>query len=163
MSDECDLPLTPADVVEIIALLDGSEYRSLEISTARFTLKVARIENGSWTQEWHHSIAASSAETDTGQLAEAVSDSLESRGLYAIRPPIPGIFYHTPQPGAPPFIRVGEIITPDTVIGIIETMKLMTSVTADVSGEIIEITAKHGESVERGSILVLVRVSGQAQ
>lgn len=163
MSDIIDLPLTPDDVGDIVALLDGSGYQSLEISTARFLLKVARTEGGGWTQEWRHSIAVSSTQQDAIQVSEPASSSVESRGLHAIHPPLPGTFYHTPQPGAPPFVGVGEVVTPDTVVGIVETMKLMTSVPAGIAGEIIEVTTNHGDTVDQSSILMLVCPSDQGQ
>lgn len=163
MSNDIDLPLTPDDVADIVALLDGSGYQSLEIATARFVLKVARTDGGGWTQDWRHSIPDSSTQPDADRILEPASSDAESHGLHPIHPPLPGIFYHTPQPGAPPFVRVGHVVTPDTVVGIVETMKLMTSVPAGITGEIIQITTNHGDTVDQGSILMLVRLSDQVQ
>jgi acetyl-CoA carboxylase biotin carboxyl carrier protein len=71
--------------------------------------------------------------------------------------PLLGIFYRAPKPGEPPFIEVGTRVDPDTVIGIIEVMKLMNSVRAGVKGEVAEILAENGAAVEYGEILIRVR------
>jgi acetyl-CoA carboxylase biotin carboxyl carrier protein len=157
MSDEIDLPLTPDDVASIVSLLNGSGYQGLELSTPRFVLKVARAEGGGWTQEWQHPIPAE--RPIAGPPCEPV-EAIEVEGLLAIRPPLPGAFYHTPQPGAPPFVKMGDIVSPETIIGIIETMKVMNSVPAGFSGEIVEITAGHGDMVDQSAVLMRVRPLG---
>jgi acetyl-CoA carboxylase biotin carboxyl carrier protein len=160
MSDEIDLPLTPDDVASIVSLLDGSGYQGLELSTPRFVLKVARAEGGGWTQEWRHPIPA---ERPIAVLPAEPMAAMEVEGLVAIRPPLPGTFYHTPQPGAPPFVKVGAIVSPDTIIGIIETMKVMNSIPAGASGEIVEITAGHGDMVDQSAVLMRLRPMGQSK
>ncbi|MBD5604347.1 MAG: hypothetical protein IAI48_04565, partial [Candidatus Eremiobacteraeota bacterium] len=70
--------------------------------------------------------------------------------------PMLGTFYGAPQPGAAPFVSIGATVTPDTVVGIIEVMKLMNSVCAGASGEVVEIVAKDGELVEFGDVLVRI-------
>jgi acetyl-CoA carboxylase biotin carboxyl carrier protein len=83
----------------------------------------------------------------------------EAEGITAIRSPLPGTFYRAPQPGAAPFVEVGAAVTPDTVIAIIETMKLMTSVTAGCTGVIEEITAQNATLVEADAVLMRVKAS----
>jgi acetyl-CoA carboxylase biotin carboxyl carrier protein len=68
-----------------------------------------------------------------------------------------GIFYHAPRPGEPPFVSVGDEVHPDTVIGIIEVMKLMNTVDAGISGTVTEIVAPNAESVKQGDTLIRVR------
>jgi acetyl-CoA carboxylase biotin carboxyl carrier protein len=68
-----------------------------------------------------------------------------------------GIFYHAPRPGEPPFVSVGDTIDDDTVIGIIEVMKLMNTVVAGIAGTVTEIVAPNGQSVKQGDTLIRVR------
>jgi acetyl-CoA carboxylase biotin carboxyl carrier protein len=151
MSEPPDLPLTPGDVADIVALLDGSAYQSLELSTSRFVLKIARGDSG-WTQEWRHS-----ATTPAQEPVVAADQPATDAGFPAVRAALPGTFYRAPQPGAPPFVTLGDTIGPDSVVGIIETMKVMTSVAAGVAGEIVEIVAENGQQVPRDAVLMRVR------
>jgi acetyl-CoA carboxylase biotin carboxyl carrier protein len=142
-----DLPLTPEDVADIVAILDGSTYQTLDVKTSRFRLRVARDGDG-WTQEWDLS-------EDTPDAVKSTAvDAVVEDDTGAIRAPLPGIFYHAPQPGAPPFVEVGSVVDPDTVIGIIETMKLMNPVHAGASGTIAAVLAGNGEMVGKHATLM---------
>ena len=68
-----------------------------------------------------------------------------------------GTLYGAPKPGSPPFVSVGSKVQRDTVIGIIEVMKLMNSVSAGVDGEVVEILARDGDLVEFDQVLMRVR------
>lgn len=70
--------------------------------------------------------------------------------------PTPGIFWAAPSPGAPPFVEVGQSVTSDTTICIVEIMKLMTMVSAGVSGTVVAVVGKNGEPVEQGQSLILI-------
>jgi acetyl-CoA carboxylase biotin carboxyl carrier protein len=84
----------------------------------------------------------------------------EADGLVAVRTPLPGTFYRAPRPGAPPFVDVGSHVQPDTVVAIVETMKLMNSVSAGVTGTVAEILLANAEPAERDAVLMLVREEG---
>ncbi len=73
-----------------------------------------------------------------------------------VRAPLPGTFYRAPRPGAEPFVQVGSRVGADTVVGIVETMKLMNSVTAGVAGVVAEICVGNGECAAHGATLLLV-------
>lgn len=150
-----DLPLSPEDVAEIVAILEGSAYEKLEIRTTRFTLRVARAggESGGWTQEWEYS----APQAEAAVAAVAAPEVEVGEGLVAVRPPLPGTFYRSPQPGAPPFVEVGDIVGPDTVVAIIETMKLMNPVHAGASGTIAAILADNAAPVEADAVLMTVK------
>ena len=145
-----DLPLTPEDVADIVAILDGSTYEHLEITTGRFRLRVARDGEG-WTQEWDFGVADAPAaiEKAPAAVAETIPD-----GLAAIRSPLPGTFYRAPQPGAAPFVVEGDAVTAETVVGIVETMKLMNPVHAGAAGAIAAILADNASAVESGAALM---------
>jgi len=81
----------------------------------------------------------------------------ERDGLRAVRAPLPGTFYRAPMPGAPPFVEVGGRVEPDTVVGIVETMKLMNSVPAGVSGAVAEIALANAEFAERDAVLMWIQ------
>ncbi|SBW24592.1 hypothetical protein FDG2_4220 [Candidatus Protofrankia californiensis] len=68
--------------------------------------------------------------------------------------PIVGTFYHAPEPGAEPFVAVGNVIDAGATIGIIEAMKLLNPVTADIGGTVARICVGNGEAVEFDQVLV---------
>ena len=68
-----------------------------------------------------------------------------------------GSFYRSPEPGAPPFVEVGSIVNPESVVCIIEVMKLMNSLPAGVSGTITDILVSDGDPVEYGQVLILIK------
>lgn len=74
--------------------------------------------------------------------------------------PLLGTFYRAPKPGAPPFVEVGSTVEEDTVVAIIEVMKLMNTVRAGVRGTVTEILARDGALVEYGETLLRVRKAG---
>ena len=73
-----------------------------------------------------------------------------------IESPLVGTFYAAPSPDLPPFVKVGDKVTPDTVICIIEAMKVMNEVKAEKSGVVKEIVAQNGQPVEYGQILMVL-------
>jgi acetyl-CoA carboxylase biotin carboxyl carrier protein len=83
----------------------------------------------------------------------------EDAGLVAVRAPLPGTFYRAPRPGAAPFAEVGSRVGADTVIGIVETMKLMNSVPAGVAGVVAEFCVANTELVAQGAALLRIRAA----
>ena len=77
--------------------------------------------------------------------------------LVAVRAPLPGTFYRAPRPGATPFVEVGSRVGADTVIGIVETMKLMNSVPAGVAGVVAEFCVANAEFAAQGAALLRIR------
>jgi acetyl-CoA carboxylase biotin carboxyl carrier protein len=150
MSNE--LIFTSEDVAEILAILDNTPYARLEVRTRRFILRVVRSGEG-WTQEIESIADPAATESPAASSAVAVEDD----GRSAIRAPLPGTFYRSPQPGAPPFVKVGDRVGSDTVVGIIETMKLMTAIPADCSGIVDEIIVPDATLVEVKAILMRVK------
>ncbi len=144
-----DLPLTPDDVTEIVAILEGSGYERLDIRTSRFRLRVVRNGAG-WTQEWDWNDDAPAVVADVAQPDTDIETGL------VIRAPLPGVFYRAPQPGAAPFVEVGDVVGPDTVVAIIETMKLMNPVYAGASGTITAIIAANAEAVAGDAVLMRI-------
>ncbi|MFC7550925.1 acetyl-CoA carboxylase biotin carboxyl carrier protein [Plantactinospora sp. GCM10030261] len=68
--------------------------------------------------------------------------------------PMVGTFYRCPEPGAPPFVDVGDVVEPDRVIGIVEAMKLMNEIVAGQSGRVADLLAADGQPVEFGQPLI---------
>jgi len=172
-------PLTNEDVADILALLDSLPYDELDLQTPRFRLTLRRTPGG-WTQSTQVLSApvpvATTAMSHRGAPDHGDVTSLSSRagaeegsgaadgaegdggaGLVAVRAPLPGTFYRAPRPGAAPFVEVGSRVDADTVIGIVETMKLMNSVTAGVAGVVAEFCLANAEFAAQGAALLRIR------
>jgi len=145
-----DLPLTAEDVAEIVAILDKTPYDRLDLRTSRFTLKILRSGEG-FTQE------ISFAEDAPAVAVAAPESEVAAEMGLVIRSPLPGTFYRAPQPGAAAFVEVGSAVEPDTVVAIVETMKLMTSVMAGCSGIVDEIVAENAKMVTADAVLMRVK------
>lgn len=149
--------LTQEDVQEIIRLLDNSSFDELRLETDRFKLTLQRAGVGVWTRQ---TLVTRSDQTAEGKAPSATPQHVEvplDPGVLAVRAPLVGTFYRAPKPGAPPFVEIGAHVEEETVVAIIETMKLMNSVHAGVRGTVIDICANNAEFVEHGRALMKVR------
>ncbi len=163
------MTLTAKDVAEITRLLEESSFDEMELELEGLKLSFRRSGRADPQQ---HAVAPSSAqgaaEPASAPEPEAPSPSSAPRpsgapadhSLHEIVAPLLGTFYRAPKPGAPPFIEIGSQVEEESVIGIIEVMKLMTSVRSGVRGEVREIVALDGALVEYGQPLVRVRTAG---
>jgi len=88
---------------------------------------------------------------------QAESAASEEESLHIITSPIVGTFYRSPSPTAEPFVRLGSHVDPDTVVCIIEAMKLMNEIQSETMGEIAKIYVENGQPVEYGQRLFGVK------
>ena len=72
---------------------------------------------------------------------------------HVIRAPSPGIFWRSPEPGAPPFADVGDVIEPSATVCIVEVMKLMNHIKAGVDGVVVAVYGENGVAVQKGDPL----------
>jgi acetyl-CoA carboxylase biotin carboxyl carrier protein len=142
------MPLSDDDIREILRIIDESALTELQIETEGFSLHVHKGGG----QEVPEREEVRHAPGGPGAPAPA-STGAETDGLATITAPMLGTFYRAEGPGKPPFVDVGERVEPDTIVCIIEVMKMMNSVTAGVSGTVLQIFAANAELVEYGEPL----------
>jgi len=144
------MSLTARDVAEITKLLEDSSFDELDLEIDG--LKIHLVRSGGA----RHGVSglASQSPAPTPEVIAAANP--ETPCLAPVRAPLLGTFYRAPKPGAPPFVEVGATVAPDTVIGIIEVMKLMNAVRAGVTGVVHEMRARDGALVEYGEILLFI-------
>jgi acetyl-CoA carboxylase biotin carboxyl carrier protein len=128
------------DVREIFRIIDESGLAELRIETEGLSLHVLR----------------GGAEPATPETAQPSAPAVDGNGV-AIVSPLLGTFYRAPAPGEPPFVEVGASVDPDTIVCIIEVMKMMNSVPAGVAGTIAEIHVDNAQPVEYGQPLFRVQ------
>jgi acetyl-CoA carboxylase biotin carboxyl carrier protein len=150
------MALSEDDVREILRLIDESELDELRIERPGFKLHVRRGSAPPAEEEPAFEPAAPPA----SRQSEQPSARPASRGrTETIEAPMLGTFYSADGPNAEPFVEVGARVEPDTVVAIIEVMKMMNSVRAGVEGTVVEVCAENAELVKEGAPLFRVEVA----
>ena len=144
------MSLTGAEVAEILRLLESSSFDELDLEMGSVKLSLRRGGGGATAPAPRPAPAAAAAATPAQPAAVAPLRGDE------ITAPLLGTYYRAPRPGAPPFVDVGAEVEADTVIGIIEVMKLMNSVRAGRRGRVVEVLAADGALVEYGQPLLRI-------
>jgi acetyl-CoA carboxylase biotin carboxyl carrier protein len=101
--------------------------------------------------------SASTVESTAASASSTRPAAAADEGLHIVKSPIVGTFYESPSPGSPPFVKSGDAIEAGQVLCIIEAMKLMNEIEADVSGEIVKRLVNNGQPVEYGQPLFSIR------
>jgi acetyl-CoA carboxylase biotin carboxyl carrier protein len=160
--------LSEDDVLQILKLIDEShfDYFQLEVGDLKITVSKGEPIPGNTPPQVAAAPAApapppSAAPAPNPPAAPAPAPAHKPtpipEGTLPITAPLLGTFYVAPEPGAPPFVKVGQAITEDTTVGLIEVMKVFNSVRAGVKGTIIELVAQNGQFVEFGQTLFIVK------
>jgi acetyl-CoA carboxylase biotin carboxyl carrier protein len=170
--------LTAADVAEIMRVIEQSTFDelTLELDGVKLTLRRAGtaggfVQNVTTQSDLLNSAATAAARSGeaaahTGArtavpaahtAARAADSAPPGANLSDITSPMLGTFYRAPKPGSAPFVEIGSVVDVDSVIAIIEVMKLMNTVRAGVRGVITEILPDDEALVEFGDVLMRVR------
>lgn len=161
--------LKVSDIREFIRLLDETSLHELHIEAGdvKVTLRKAPHPpvHAGYTGHAESrapqaaSAVAASASTPPPAAVPVPEDTALSDGTALITSPMVGTFYRSPTPTSPPFVEAGSKVTEKTVVCIVEAMKLMNEIEADMRGEIIEILAENGQLVEYGQPLFRIRLA----
>ena len=150
------MTLTAKDVAEITRLLEESNFDELSLELDGLKLTLRRGNSGA-------AQPPATSEPDVPAAPPSQSRRPEADGATQdVTAPLLGTFYRAPKPGAPPFVAVDSAVEEDSIIGIIEVMKLMNTVRAGTRGTVVEILAKDGALVEYGETLMRVSRAPQA-
>jgi acetyl-CoA carboxylase biotin carboxyl carrier protein len=146
---------------ELIRLVEDSDIQEIEISGP---FRSVRITKGAPTEVVGREVvrfeapvteAAAAPPADVGEAAVEVPD--RDSGLAPIVSPMVGTFYAAPSPEAAPYVRQGDRINKGQVVCIVEAMKLMNEIEAEVSGTIVRVLVENAQPVEYGQELFLVQ------
>jgi len=131
------------ELKKFIKFMDDNGLAELEIEEEGKRIRLKRNVAGSPVVSSAPLVPSQEAKTSKENVVE-------------IKSPMVGTFYRAPSPGAKPYIEVGEIIKPGDVVCIVEAMKLMNEIKAEVGGKIIQIPIENGEPVEFGQNLFVI-------
>ena len=150
------MSLSAADIQEIMRLVEASGFDELLLETAGTKLTLRR---GGAIPLAAPAVTPVAVAAPAGVVVPApVAAPVVADGT-AVESPMLGTFYRAPKPGAAPFVEVGSAVEADTVIGIVEVMKLMNTVRAGVRGTVTAVVARDGALVEYGETLIRVAVA----
>jgi acetyl-CoA carboxylase biotin carboxyl carrier protein len=157
--------LTAADVAEIMRLVEQSKFDDLNLEIDGVKLTLRRSASGGMM---HSATASAPSAAAVATVARAGAVGARSaapaaaapvdQNLKEITSPMLGTFYRAPKPGSAPFVEIGSAVEEDSVIAIIEVMKLMNTVRAGVKGVVAEILPADETLVEFGQVLMRARV-----
>lgn len=154
-------------IKQVVDLMKRSEVSEFEIEEEGFKLRLTR-KNGEVTQQIIQPAAAQTiAPYPTAPVAAAPAEAApaadapaaEEKGISVITSPMVGTFYRAPSPESPPFADIGSQVQGESVVCIIEAMKVMNEIQAELSGKITECLVENGEAVEYGQPLFKVKTA----
>ena len=160
-----EIPVNLDELRELIDLVREHEFTEFELSRDDFRVRFRRgpeaAEAGAPIPAPPSAPApvAAPAETRAAAVApqhpgaRAETEASEDQNLHIISSPIVGTFYRSPSPNADSFVKIGTTVEADTVVCIIEAMKLMNEIQAETSGEVVKIYVENGQPVEYGQPL----------
>jgi acetyl-CoA carboxylase biotin carboxyl carrier protein len=137
------MALSDDDVREILRLIDESDVEELRVESEGLSLYVLR--------------GAGALPADAVAEVGAQADGAATGALLTIAAPMLGTFYRAEAPGSPPFVGVGARVEPDTIVCLIEVMKMMNPIPAGVVGTIVDVCVDNAQPVEYGAPLFQVQ------
>ena len=145
-------------VKKLIELLEASGIAEIEISEGEESVRISRYgqtQAQPVVQTFAHAPPAP-ADTPAGGSADSAADAPPPVSGHEVTAPMVGTFYASPSPGAKPFVEVGSEVAAGDTLCIIEAMKMMNQIEADVSGKVVSILAENGNPVEFGQTLFVI-------
>lgn len=149
-----------SEIKELIKLVDESSVQELEIENEGSRLSIRKPGKTEYVQAaavQPQVIAAPQVQQPAAVVTEAAPQVDTTSHLHKIVSPMVGTFYRASSPEAGPFVSVGDKVVDKTTVCIIEAMKLMNELDADIKGEIVEVLVENGQLVEYGQPLFLVK------
>ncbi|GAB3572324.1 hypothetical protein GCM10027405_38860 [Arthrobacter alkaliphilus] len=170
------MSLNPPDIAELKAIVDWAnltqDVRELSLKFGDVELYISRDQQPSAAPAPAPAAPApaapaaavvATAPASPGQAASAGEPS-SAAALAAdevlVKAPMVGIFYASPKPGAPNFVSVGDSVVADSVLCIVEVMKLMSNIEAQVEGTVVRILVENEQAVEFGQPLMVIKRNG---
>ena len=144
--------LTYDDLVQIVELIKrASQFAEFRLKVGDIEVSLKRANGAAQPAPIPQDTQAQETPAVSRKKPVSFSDNLN-----LVRSPMVGTFYRAPAPGQPPFVEVGQAVEPDSILCIIEVMKLMNSIEAGVRGTVRQIVVENAAAVEAGEVLVAI-------
>lgn len=151
------------DIKQVIDLMKRAELTEFDLEKEGFKLHLSRKEKDAVPQIIQAApvvaapVAAAAAASEAKPAA--ASAPVEEKGIELIKSPMIGTFYRAPSPESPVFAEVGTKVTAESVVCIIEAMKVMNEIQSEISGTITEVLVENGDAIEFGQPLFKVKTA----
>jgi acetyl-CoA carboxylase biotin carboxyl carrier protein len=143
---------------ELADLVDEYGFTDFEFENENIRVRLSRLTGTPVVQQSAPvQMAASAPATASTESAGAAKAAAPDEDLFKITSPIVGTFYRSPGPDKEPYVKEGSKVTPESVVCIVEAMKLMNEIQAETSGEVVKIYVENGQPVEYGQPLFGIR------
>jgi acetyl-CoA carboxylase biotin carboxyl carrier protein len=157
-----------AEIRRLVKLVEKHDIEELQVEEKDFKISISKGKKSSTPQQIqtpvipHPQIDSVDVDSFKHQHTDApvqhvTSDKKKDENVVEICAPMVGTFYRAPSPDSDPYVNIGDQIKPGNVLCIIEAMKLMNELEAEISGEIIDILVENGQSVEYNQPLFLIK------
>ncbi len=150
--------LNMAELQELANLVDEHGFTDFEFENANIRVRLSKNPAPQIVQSFQPSSPVSAPVQATANPAEKKSEITAAKttadeDLHMITSPIVGTFYRSPAPDKEPYVKEGSNVSPDTIVCIVEAMKLMNEIESEVAGEVVKIYVESGQPVEYGQPL----------
>jgi acetyl-CoA carboxylase biotin carboxyl carrier protein len=151
------------EIKELIRLISERGFTEFEIEREGFRMRIIRSNNpGPASQAAPPTImpqpnTQAPIQSAPSQSTPPPEERQPEEALHIIKSPLVGTFYRSPSPNSEPFVKVGDRIEPETIVCIVEAMKLMNNIQSEISGVVAKIYAENGQPVEYGQPLFGVK------
>ncbi len=142
----------------LLRLMEGNDVEELEVEEAGRRVRIRRrpVLGSAAPSAMNPAPPAATSSGLAASFLPPATAAPEAAGLIPVQSPMVGTFYRAPAPGADPYVKEGDLVQKGTVICIIEAMKLMNEIEAEVKGRIARILVENGQPVEFGQTLFLL-------
>ena len=150
------------EIKQILALVKEHELAEFELAHQDFKIRIRKDAAGPMVVAAPLPVAAvvpASAPALAASAAPAAPPVEDGDELAVVKSPIVGTFYHAPEPGAPAFASVGDVVRKGQVLCIIEAMKLMNEIESEYDGEIVKAYVENGQPVQFGERLFAIKAT----
>jgi acetyl-CoA carboxylase biotin carboxyl carrier protein len=156
-SDDASLNLD--EIRELAELVNEHGFTDFEFENENIRVRLSKqVNTPVYAAPVQQAVAAPAAAPPASAAPEVAAPAVdEDAGLHKITSPIVGTFYRSPAPDKPSYVSEGSNVSPETVVCIVEAMKLMNEIQAETSGEIVKIYVENGAPVEYGQPLFGIR------
>jgi len=146
------------DIKDLIITINNTDIERVEIEKDNIRIMISKGNSNKVKDST--TIVSNPIEVEVNkEIITREEVSLEDENLYIVKSPMVGVYYEAPSPGEESFVKVGSIVEKGQTLCIIEAMKLMNEIEAEVSGEIVDILVKNEDVVEYGQPLMKIRRS----